>query len=153
MEERQLDALDERQKRIRWKVGFQSNILLMLLVLANGMVSQYHPWAEPAAGALVIIFLSTSYFVGVTIWREAYQVENRKTARWMKVYLVLGLINLGTVAAAGWRGSWHPVENGLLTTDLTPLVLGVFFLFLSLMWWIRTAHSRRLEREEPDSTD
>ena len=151
MEEKSLYDLDERQKRIRWQVGCQSNMILMVLVLINGFVSQRRPWAEPLVAAAVLIFLSTAYFVAATIWRDAYQVDNPATNRWMAVYLVLGLVNLFTVVSSSAAGHWQPVQNGLLTTDLTPLLLGLLFLGLPLVWWAKRAANRRREEQEEEA--
>ena len=66
MEEKSLYDLDERQKRIRWQVGCQSNMILMVLVLINGFVSQRRPWAEPLVAAAVLVALGMAR-VGISV--------------------------------------------------------------------------------------
>ena len=63
----ELYDLDERQKKIRWRAGFHTAFLLMGLVLADGILSQYRPWAEPAMGAVILLTAATAFFATVTI--------------------------------------------------------------------------------------
>ena len=58
----ELYDLDERQKKIRWRAGFHTAFLLMGLVLADGILSQYRPWAEPAMGAVILLTAATAFF-------------------------------------------------------------------------------------------
>ena len=143
----ELYDLDERQKKIRWRAGFHTAFLLMGLVLADGVLSQYRPWAEPAMGAVILLTAATAFFATVTIYRGAYQVENRRTRRWMHSYLAVGGLNLLAWMGNWLSGGWQPVENGLLTTDLLPLVLGGLFLYVYLLWWGKSRRDRRLEAD------
>ncbi len=122
---------DEYQLMKRYRVSFQTLILLLIMVFINGMVSDHYMWATPIVQAMIIVSVSTAYFVSVCLFKDAYIGNHtRNKAAGLVLFFVLGAANTATSLYANWHTGY--VENGALQNDVVSLILGILFLYLSL---------------------
>lgn len=116
------NELDERQKVIRGSVALHTLIFGGVLLLINGAFVELtnKAWIEVGAQNLMIIGLSSTYFVIESVWRGAYFGKNfdQKRFRIFKllalIYGLLVLVRLFDI----FRGSIQLVNSaGRLSTD------------------------------------
>lgn len=123
---------DEYQLMKRYRVSFQTLILILIMVFINGMISENYMWATPIVQAMFIVSIGSAYFVTVCLFRDAY-ISNRakNKASGLILFFVLGTANTVINLYSNWQKGY--VENGALQNNVVSLILGVLFLYLSFV--------------------
>ena len=68
---------DELQMSIRYKTAAQCLGIIFLLTFVNGFVNEEFVWAPPITQSLVIIMITTTYFIVMTTLKGAY-ISNKE---------------------------------------------------------------------------
>lgn len=147
MEKQKFNAnFDEYQISVRHKIAFQSLLLTHVLALVNGIAATQHPWAPPMVQATFIIAIPALYFVTLAVFKNAYLGNRtRRPALTGLFALTLGLLN----GAAVWFGpERRPLENGALTGDILPLLLGIFWGYIGIIILIKYFLENKSQAEE-----
>ena len=63
---------DEYQLTIRYRIAFRALLLTLALILANGLVNTFHPWAPPLLQAVALLLPPSLYFFTASVRRGAY---------------------------------------------------------------------------------
>ena len=110
---------DEYQLTIRYRIAFRALLLTLALILANGLVNTFHPWAPPLLQAVALLLPPSLYFFTASVRRGAYLSRRERHP-------------LGA-------GGDAIVRAGQLTEAALPLGLALFFLYLGavLLWQLR----------------
>ena len=100
---------DEYQLTIRYRIAFRALLLTLALILANGLVNTFHPWAPPLLQAVALLLPPSLYFF------------------------------TAAVAAMRLAAGEAIARAGQLTEAALPLGLALFFLYLGavLLWQLR----------------
>ena len=138
---------DEYQQHWRQKIAMQTLLIAFALVLTNGVVrTAVGEWADPLMEALLLIVLPTLYFLTLAICKNAYFGRSGRGFSW--VYLGLSAFFLVTFLLSWRDGQVAALHDGRLSASLQPLVMGVFFAYISLLSLVRQGIERRRERRE-----
>ena len=120
---------DEYQLTIRYRIAFRALLLTLALILANGLVNTFHPWAPPLLQAVALLLPPSLYFFTASVRRGAYLSRRERHP--------LGV--LAAVAAMRLAAGEAIARAGQLTEAALPLGMALFFLYLGavLLWQLR----------------
>lgn len=130
---------DEYQLTIRYRIAFRALLLTLALILANGLVNTFHPWAPPLLQAVALLLPPSLYFFTASVRRGAYLSRRERHPLGAALFfLAIGAV-LAAVAAMRLAAGEAIVRAGQLTEAALPLGLALFFLYLGavLLWQLR----------------
>ena len=127
---------DEYQLTIRYRIAFRALLLTLALILANGLVNTFHPWAPQAVALLLPPSL---YFFTASVRRGAYLSRRERHPLGAALFFLADGAVLAAVAAMRLAAGEAIVRAGQLTEAALPLGLALFFLYLGavLLWQLR----------------
>ena len=139
---------DEYQMINRQKIAFRTLVITLILVFLNGMITEMHEWATPTIQATLILELATGYFITCAIFKNAYLSRKVKNPYANAIlFAILGISNVvAPIVFLARLGSSHLISDGKLTSEtipIMPLILGVFFLYISAIIFIKALMERR----------
>ena len=129
---------DEYQLTIRYRIAFRALLLTLALILANGLVNTFHPWAPPLLQAVALLLPPSLYFFTASVRRGAYLSRRERHPLGALFFLADGAV-LAAVAAMRLAAGEAIARAGQLTEAALPLGLALFFLYLGavLLWQLR----------------
>ena len=130
---------DEYQLTIRYRIAFRALLLTLALILANGLVNTFHPWAPPLLQAVALRLPPSLYFFTASVRRGAYLSRRERHPLGAALFFLADGAVLAAVAAMRLAAGEAIVRAGQLTEAALPLVLALFFLYLGavLLWQLR----------------
>lgn len=134
---------DEFQLAKRHKIGYQSFILMCIIILVNGYVkSRYGVWADPFLESLVLMFLPGLYFSGASIWKNAYLRIHDNAVLILLLFGFVGTVNFLSLGVSIFSGTFYLIEDGQLGGDSGFVLLTSLFLMMFVLLLVR----RRIDR-------
>ena len=130
---------DEYQLTIRYRIAFRALLLTLALILANGLVNTFHPWAPPLLQALALLLPPSLYFFTASVRRGAYLSRRERHPLGAALFFLADGAVLAAVAAMRLAAGEAIARAGQLTETALPLGLALFFLYLGavLLWQLR----------------
>lgn len=130
---------DEYQLTIRYRIAFRALLLTLALILANGLVNTFHPWAPPLLQAVALLLPPTLYFFTASVRRGAYLSRRERHPLGAALFFLADGAVLAAVAAMRLAAGEAIARAGQLTEAALPLGLALFFLYLGavLLWQLR----------------
>ena len=130
---------DEYQLTIRYRIAFRALLLTLALILANGLVNTFHPWAPPLLQAVALLLLPSLYFFTASVRRGAYLSRRERHPLGAALFFLADGAVLAAVAAMRLAAGQAIARAGQLTEAALPLGLALFFLYLGavLLWQLR----------------
>ena len=130
---------DEYQLTIRYRIAFRALLLTLALILANGLVNTFHPWAPPLLQAVALLLPPSLYFFTASVRRGAYLSRRERHPLGAALFFLADGAVLAAVAAMRLAAGEAIVRAGQLTEAVLPLGLALFFLYLGavLLWQLR----------------
>lgn len=130
---------DEYQLTIRYRIAFRALLLTLALILANGLVNTFHPWAPPLLQAVALLLPPSLYFFTASVRRGAYLSRRERHPLGAALFFLADGAVLAAVAAMRLAAGEAIARAGQLTEAALPLGLALFFLYLGavLLWQIR----------------
>lgn len=130
---------DEYQLTIRYRIAFRALLLTLALILANGLVNTFHPWAPPLLQAVALLLPPSLYFFTASVRRGAYLSRRERHPLEAALFFLADGAVLAAVAAMRLAAGEAIVRAGQLTEAALPLGLALFFLYLGavLLWQLR----------------
>lgn len=130
---------DEYQLTIRYRIAFRALLLTLALILANGLVNTFHPWAPPLLQAVALLLPPSLYFFTASVRRGAYLSRRERHPLGAALFFLADGAVFAAAAAMRLAGGDAIVRAGQLTEAALPLRLALFFLYLGavLLWQLR----------------
>lgn len=130
---------DEYQLTIRYRIAFRALLLTLALILANGLVNTFHPWAPPLLQAVALLLPPSLYFFTASVRRGAYLSRRERHPLGAALFFLADGAVLAAVAAMRLAAGEAIARAGQLTKAALPLGLALFFLYLGavLLWQLR----------------
>ena len=130
---------DEYQLTIRYRIAFRALLLTLALILANGLVNTFHPWAPPLLQAVALLLPPSLYFFTASVRRGAYLSRRERHPLGAALFFLADGAGLAAVAAMRLAAGEAIARAGQLTEAALPLGLALFFLYLGavLLWQLR----------------
>lgn len=130
---------DEYQLTIRYRIAFRALLLTLALILANGLVNTFHPWAPPLLQAVALLLPPSLYFFTASVRRGAYLSRRERHPLGATLFFLADGAVLAAVAAMRLAAGEAIARAGQLTEAALPLGLALFFLYLGavLLWQLR----------------
>lgn len=130
---------DEYQLTIRYRIAFRALLLTLALILANGLVNTFHPWAPPLLQAVALLLPPSLYFFTASVRRGAYLSRRERHPLGAALFFLADGAVLAAVAAMRLAAGEAIMRAGQLTEAALPLGLALFFLYLGavLLWQLR----------------
>ncbi|HIS20178.1 MAG TPA: hypothetical protein IAB43_04225 [Candidatus Spyradocola merdavium] len=130
---------DEYQLTIRYRIAFRALLLTLALILANGLVNTFHPWAPPLLQAVALLLPPSLYFFTASVRRGAYLSRRERHPLGAALFFLADGAVLAAVAAMRLAAGEAIARAGQLTEAALPLGLALFFLYLGavLLWQLR----------------
>ena len=72
------NKFDEMQLMTRRKIGTQAFFLTMIIVVLNGIISEFYVWATPAIQACILIYIPMIFYTTSLTFKNAYVVNTKK---------------------------------------------------------------------------
>ena len=141
---------DEYQMLNRQKIAVRTLAITLTLVFLNGLFSTATEWAAPMIQALVILTIAAGYFVTCAIFKDAYLSRKIKNS-YVSVFSfsLLGILNVWqSFHSLSFLGRAHLIHDGKLGDGFAPLLLGLFFLYCSVITLIKVILERRQNDKE-----
>lgn len=134
---------DERQKAVQG-VGYK--IALFVLVgydVINGIVCMFtKPWADVFVMSFIGICLALIAFLGYSIWNDAYITMASNLLSLNILNLAIGVMNIVQVCINGFD------DSDLITITLINLTIGITFLIISIIGFIKMLYDKIMEKKE-----
>ena len=140
---------DERQILERYRTGFQALMIMLVLIFVdatlkeNGLV-----WAAPLDTAIILFTISLGYFSVKIIWRDAYFAQRQTNSK--VLFGIFGVCAAVLVILTPFdiaSGSFHLIENGMLSSDGVSCFTAVYLISVLAAWQLRQRKNRREETE------
>ena len=130
---------DEYQLTIRYRIAFRALLLTLALILANGLVNTFHPWAPPLLQAVALLLPPSLYFFTASVRRGAYLSRRERHPLGAALFFLADGAVLAAVAAMRLAAGEAIARAGQLTEAALPLGLALFFLYLGavILWQLR----------------
>ena len=130
---------DEYQLTIRYRIAFRALLLTLALIMANGLVNTFHPWAPPLLQAVALLLPPSLYFFTASVRRGAYLSRREQHPLGAALFFLADGAVLAAVAAMRLAAGEAIARAGQLTKAALPLGLALFFLYLGavLLWQLR----------------
>ena len=130
---------DEYQLTIRYRIAFRALLLTLALILANGLVNTFHPWAPPLLQAVALLLPPSLYFFTASVRRGAYLSRRERHPLGAALFFLADGAVLAAVAAMRLAAGEAIARAGQLTEAALPLGMAFYFLYLGavLLWQLR----------------
>lgn len=139
---------DERQLFIRYRIAFETLMILSALVFVNGLFKMFYGiWAESMVETIIVLFLPLMYFISKSIWNDAYfsKTENHKFI--LILSGIAGLLWL-FIFMLDFSMTDSIIKNGVLSSDLDGLIFGIFWLFVPVVYFMKLKFKKNEEEAD-----
>ncbi len=125
---------DEYQRNIRYKYGFRSFILTMMLLILNMIVVNFYNYATISVQTLFIMVISSIYFtVGVAVKGAYIPFKDKKNYILGSLgLLILGGVNIVIRVVTSTDISFY-FENGAFKDSFGGILLGFYLIFTAII--------------------
>ena len=126
---------DEKQLLDRYKISFETMVLMALLIFISGMIKIFHgQWAAPNTEMIILLSIPLTYFTIRSVLKGAYFTSYDEKYRWLVIILFLatGLLNIGTSLIQIMTGGSIIDNNGMFSENLFQFFLGIPLLAVSV---------------------
>lgn len=134
---------DERQKAVQgvgYKIAF---FVLVGYDVINGIVCMFtKPWADVFVMSFIGICLALIAFLGYSIWNDAYTTMASNLLYLNILNLAIGVMNIVQVCINGFD------DSDLITITLINLTIGITFLIISIIGFIKMFYDKVMEKRE-----
>ena len=137
---------DERQTAVRGRAFKYAYGTLLVALLFYAASDDIWNWCVPLTGCAAAIAMSLVPYVWVSITNEAYWWANTKRIGQYVTFALLGLMNLGLALSSWLRGDL--IVDGVLQVAGANMVLGVLFVYVSILSLVQRARMRREGNDE-----
>lgn len=137
---------DERQTAVRGRAFKYAYGTLLVALLFYAASDDIWNWCVPLTGCAAAIAVSLVPYVWVSIMNEAYWWANTKRIGQYVTFALLGLMNLGLALSSWLRGDL--IVDGVLQVAGANMVLGVLFVYVSILSLVQRARMRREGNDE-----
>ena len=139
-------GFDEYQKMMRYKYGYYSFMLLIVLTISNYFLKGFYSIERATSGMLENIILTLiviAYFILTAGYKGAYfrMSENERNYAWL--FLAVGLFNLYPFILNISHSSHHYMIDGKLTENVIQPLTGSVFLFLPIAVYLRKRKEKK----------
>ncbi|MFW5894377.1 MAG: DUF6773 family protein [Bacillota bacterium] len=127
---------DERQKFVNYRLSHHTLIIVFGLLILNAIVKSTSgiTWAEPTAEMILYITIPGLYYVGRSIFSDAYVGTKDTVKKNVVTFLLLALL---FILPSFFFYDDPIVQEGVLTDTATSLIAGLFFVFISILHGIK----------------
>lgn len=137
---------DERQTAVRGRAFKYAYGTLLVALLFYAASDDIWNWCVPLTGCAAAIAVSLVPYAWVSIMNEAYWWANTKRVGQYVTFALLGLMNLGLALSSWLRGDL--IVDGVLQVAGANMVLGVLFVYVSILSLVQRARMRREGNDE-----
>lgn len=141
--------LDERQLMNRYKIGLQSFILTLFLLLTDILIQDVFSftWASHFAGTMFLIYIMLTFFAIRCIFADSYFAEGqRRSVRNLMLLSLLGGVIVGvTIIAAMISGRFLLIENNMLSDKSITVAWSICMIAVPLCYFLKKHHDRKEE--------
>ena len=137
---------DERQTVVRGRAFKYAYGTLLVALLLYAVTEGLWGWCEPVTGCVAAIAVSLIPYVWISVMNEAYWWANTKRIGQYVTFALLGLMNLGLALSSWLRGDL--IVDGVLQVAGANMVLGVLFVYVSILSLVQRARMRREGNDE-----
>ena len=123
------DNYDELQMSIRYKTAAQCLGIIFLLTFVNGFVNEEFVWAPPITQSLVIIMITTTYFIVMTTLKGAYISNKEKNPLFTLIcFGVLAIVSyIAFVGGFSRTGMDYLIKDKMLTSSSGTIFMSIFW--------------------------
>ncbi|MGP6147075.1 hypothetical protein [Jeotgalibaca sp. A122] len=142
-----MNSYDEYQRFIRYRTGYHSFFLVVLLLLVNHFVTgvKDFQWAEDGSVELLFIILIPGTFMNiVSTWQGAYFNRREKPLRSNLVVLAMGVMYVWLALYSGSIRDRGLVIDGKLTLAASQLMLGLTWVSIPITYIVRKLWDKRI---------
>ena len=141
--------LDERQLMNRYKIGLQSFLLLMLLLLLDILIQDVFglTWASHFCRTMILFYIMLAFFTIRCIFTDSYFAErDLKSVRGlMFIFILCGAVTAISIIAAAARGKFVLIESNQLNDKSLAIFYTVETLLIPLCYFLKRRHDRKEE--------
>ena len=143
------DNYDELQMSIRYKTAAQCLGIIFLLTFVNGFVNEEFVWAPPIIQSLVIIMITTSYFIVMTTLKGAYISNKEKNPLFTVIcFGILAIVSfIGFVGGFSRMGMDYLVKDKMLTSSSGTIFMTIFWTVCSLINLYKFLKNRNMKED------
>ncbi len=139
--------LDERQLMNRYKIGFQSFMLTLILLLLDILIQDVFKltWASHFACTVFLFYIMLTFFAIRCIFSDSYFAESqRHSVRNLMAFFLLGGVFVGiNIIAAVLGGRFLFMENNMLSDKTITVVTSVWMIAVPLCYFGKKLHDRK----------
>lgn len=142
-----MDQFDEYQKLMRYKYGYHSFFIIVVLAIINLNLELFFDvqWAETKTlEFMLFIFIAIGYSIAMNTFTGAYFAKNQNPKRFAAVFSLLGIANVII------SSSPHSplISDGLLTSNSIILASGLMWTTIPLAYFAKFVVDKRRETED-----
>ena len=147
-----MDQFDEYQKLMRYKYGYQSFFVTIVLSIVNFNLDLFFDiqWAETKSlEFMLIIFISIGYSIVMNVYKGAYFAKHQNPVRFTAVFFILGIANIII------SSSPHSplISDGLITLNSVVVVYGLIWTAVPLAYLTRMLVDKRRELKDSEEKE
>lgn len=138
---------DERQlisRGIAYKYAFYTMLVYYMLLFVCSTCEIVIP-VESSILYLIGAVLGLEVMVTYCIWHDSYWALNQKRRGFMLIFMFVGVANTVTGVKRFSRGTLF--ADGILTGEAAPLIMGITFLWIGVVFGVKALHERLEDRE------
>lgn len=143
------DNYDELQMSIRYKTAAQCLGIIFLLTFVNGFVNEEFVWAPPITQSLVIIMITTTYFIVMTTLKGAYISNKEKNPLFTVIcFGILAIVSfIGFVGGFSRMGMDYLVKDKMLASSSGTIFMTIFWTVCSLINLYKFLKNRNMKED------
>lgn len=138
---------DERQLFLRYKYGYQSLLVMTVLIIVNAFICEtVYQWADLLISSMSIVMLSVGYFgfrtalAGADAWGAGTRHYNRMMLIVDIMYVVLTIVFFAD-------GDFTLIEDGMATSSVLYLVTLIAVASTSAVYWFNLWKNKNRSKE------
>lgn len=133
---------DERQLLARGKAYAISFWTLVGCCCVYGTYSNFTEKlvVDPFCGLAISVCFAAAVQISYCIWHDAYLSLNEDKKKVVIAFIALGAINILFGIINLIEGEW--IENGMLSARCLNMVVGIFFVWIGIVYFIKKVHTK-----------
>lgn len=141
--------LDERQLINRYKIGLQSFLLVMSLLLLDLIIQDIFGfvWASHFNRTMILFCIVSAFFTIRCIFTDSYFAERDRYGDWIiiAIFILNGISSVAGLIFAAKRGDLSLLENGQLSDQSGTLATALLMFSISLCYFLKRWYDRKEE--------
>ncbi len=140
---------DELQLSVRYKTAAQCLGIIIVLTFVNGLINESYVWAAPFTQSLIIIMLTTLYFIILTTLKGAYISNKEKNPMvTVIVFAITAIVNIiFFIMGFNSEGMSFLIKDNMLTELSSTVFLAIFWSVSSLVNLYKFLKNRSVKDE------